>query len=98
MVRGRKVFDPADVVVWTTAVLLSLLCGAGVGFVLWSMLFGMSAPLSLQAVVYAGGLLVGALLSYRKELHVRLVIALGLLALLVSFSFGSLLWAPLLGG
>jgi len=97
VVHGRRTFDPADAVVWTTAALLALLSGIGAGFVLWSVLSNVDAPPTLRVLVYAGALLVGGILPLRQSLRLRLFLALAAAALIVSFSLGATLWAPLVG-
>ena len=91
---GRRIFDPADVVVWTSAALLAVLCGLGAGFVIWSVLAGAGAPASLRAAVYGGAVLV-AVVPFRRNAQLRLFLALAAVALIASLAFGSLLWAPL---
>lgn len=95
---GRRTFDPADAVVWATAVLLALLCGAGGGFALWSMLSSANAPPAVSGLVYALALLVGFVVPLRRKLQFRLVVALAATALVIAFSLGHVLWAPLLAG
>ncbi len=96
MVRGRGAFDPADAVIWITAALLAILCGAGAGFVLWSVLAGASAVPSVRAVVYLGGVACAIGAPMRRSLQLRLFVGLAVLALLASFSLGPTVWGPLL--
>lgn len=93
--RGRRIFDPADAVVWTTAALLAILSGVGAGFLFWSVLAGLNAPPPLRAVVYVVGLVIGGVLPFRRTVQLRLFLALTALSLVVSFSLGPILWAPL---
>lgn len=92
---GRRIFDPADVVIWAAAALLALLSGTGVGFVLWSVLSGLDAPPPFRVVVYVGGLIVFGVLPFRRTLQFRIFIAIAVAALIVSVALGPVLWAPL---
>jgi hypothetical protein len=93
--RRRRLFDPADAVIWSSALALSALCGVGAGFALWSSLHRIGGPPFLRLLVYAAALaLLG--LSVRRP-QIRLLAVVGCLALLASFSFGAVLWGPLTG-
>ncbi len=98
MVRGRGAFDPADAVVWGTASLLALLCGLGMGFLLWSVVAETSAPAAWRAAVYLAAPILGFLVPLRRSLRLRLFVGIAVAALLLSLCFGSVLFSPLLGG
>lgn len=95
---GRRTFDPADAVVWAAAILLALLCGAGGGLALWAMLSSAHAPVEISGLVYALVLLAGFIAPLGRKLQFRLVLAVAATALLVAFSLGHVVWAPLLTG
>ena len=98
MVRGRKILDPSDAVVWMAAALLALLSGLGGGFVLWSVVAGLASPQPWRAAVYLGVLGLGVCLPVRQAVHLRLLVTLAAAALILSFTFGSVIFAPLVGG
>lgn len=97
MVRGRRTLDPADAVVWTAAALLALLSGLGAGFVLWSLFTGLGPPSPWRLCVYLAGLTLGVFVPARQGVHLRLLLALAAGALILSFAFGSVVFAPLGG-
>ncbi len=97
VVRGRREFDPTDAVVWTAAVLLALLSGLGAGFVFWSLFTGLGPPSPWRLCVYLGGLVLGVLLPARQGVRLRVLLTISAAALILSFTFGSALFAPLGG-
>ncbi len=97
MVRGRRL-EPADAVVWIATTFLAMLCGLGMGFVLWSVLAATNAAWPWSASVYLLGILMPLLWPLLRGAHLRLFLGLCGLALVLSFAFGGLLFAPLLSG
>ncbi len=97
MVRGRGAFDPVDTVVWATASLLALLCGLGMGFLLWSVVVETGSPLAWRAAVYLTVPILGFMVPIRRALRLRLFVGIAAAALLLSFCFGSVLFSPLFG-
>ncbi|MHB8432183.1 MAG: hypothetical protein ACYC8W_11615 [Candidatus Tyrphobacter sp.] len=97
MVRGRGAFDPADAVVWTAAGLLALLCGLGMGFILWSVIETTGVPAAWRTAIYFVVPILGIVAPIKRSLVIRLFVGLAAGALLLSFCFGSSLFSPLLG-
>jgi hypothetical protein len=95
MVRGRGNFDTSDLVVWMSTMLLAMLCGLGLGFVVWSIVSAVGKPnlwgLGTYAVAVAGVLLASRL----RGAYLRLALALCAATLALSFAFGDVLFAPL---
>lgn len=96
--RVRTPFDPAEIVVWIATALLAVLCGLGLGFALWSVLAANAILGTASPAVYVVGIAIALVLPFAVRAPLRLFVALCGVALLLSFAFGGMLFAPLLGG